>query len=231
MRIKAIRGARCAPARCAPSDGADRPPLESMGASGRPARTESPRVAGSCHTFSACAKKIRTMRYGGFFKFRELATCRVCGETFRPVRFDAITCTDTCRKRLQRGGAFAYLADLSPMERRAERKRHALHDQTIDSTRKVMAERRERLRLDPNRPLRVQKRQQAAERKRVAEEVARQQRRARAKLDMEQQRPRNDNLGMVVVGAIMLFVKQRRNASAPRRSQRCWTCQSTIRLS
>jgi hypothetical protein len=151
------------------------------------------------------------MRYGGFFKFRESATCRVCGETFRPVRFDAITCTDTCRKRLQRGGAFAYLADLSPMERRAERKRHALHDQTIDSTRKVMAERRERLRLDPNRPLRVQKRQKAAERKRVAEEVARQQRRARAKLDMEQQRPRNDNLGMVVVGAIMLFVKQRRN--------------------
>ena len=91
------------------------------------------------------------MRYAGFFKFRD----RVCGELFRPVRFDAITCTDTCRKRLQRGGAFAYLADLSPKERRAERKRHALRDQTITSTRKAMAERRDRLRLAPNRPLRA----------------------------------------------------------------------------
>jgi hypothetical protein len=145
------------------------------------------------------------MRYAGFFKFRD----RVCGELFRPVRFDAITCTDTCRKRLQRGGAFAYLADLSPKERRAERKRHALRDQTITSTRKAMAERRDRLRLAPNRPLRARKRRQVVERKKIAEEVSRQTL-AQAKLEQHQQRPRNDNcrIGMVVVAAIKLVCQR-----------------------
>jgi hypothetical protein len=36
--------------------------------------------------------------------------CRVCGQQFRSPRVDAFTCSDTCRKRRQRGGDLAYLA-------------------------------------------------------------------------------------------------------------------------
>jgi hypothetical protein len=37
--------------------------------------------------------------------------CRVCGQRFVSARSDAIVCSDTCRKRRQRGGDLAYLTD------------------------------------------------------------------------------------------------------------------------
>jgi hypothetical protein len=39
--------------------------------------------------------------------------CRVCGQRFTPKRFDALTCTSTCRQRLRRGGDGEYLKALS----------------------------------------------------------------------------------------------------------------------
>jgi hypothetical protein len=41
----------------------------------------------------------------------------------------------TCRKRLQRGEAFAYFAGLSADQRRAEREYHAAREHLIDSKR------------------------------------------------------------------------------------------------
>ena len=58
-------------------------------------------------------------------------TCRVCGLAFRSRRFDAITCSSTCRQRLRRGQALAYLAGLSKAMQTAERKKHAALDGEI----------------------------------------------------------------------------------------------------
>jgi hypothetical protein len=76
-------------------------------------------------------------------------TCRVCGLSFRSRRFDAITCSSTCRQRLRRGQAFTYLAGLSQREQAAERKRHAtfdahiaLHREWMGIVRKNRAEKR-----------------------------------------------------------------------------------------
>jgi hypothetical protein len=50
---------------------------------------------------------------------------------FMPSRRDQITCSSTCRQRLRRGGAFAYLADLPLRERKVERRYHAALDRDI----------------------------------------------------------------------------------------------------
>lgn len=50
--------------------------------------------------------------------------CRVCGETFRPSRYDQETCTDRCRQRRHRGGDLAYLAGLDPVMAKVRRARH-----------------------------------------------------------------------------------------------------------
>jgi hypothetical protein len=52
-------------------------------------------------------------------------------------RRDQITCTATCRQRLHRGGAFAYLADLSPREQKRARRYHANVDWHIADCRQV----------------------------------------------------------------------------------------------
>jgi hypothetical protein len=85
-----------------------------------------------------------------------------------------------------------------------------------------MAERRDRLRLAANRPLRAQKRQQVVERKKIAEEVSRQTL-AQAKLEQHQQRPRNDNcrIGVVVVAASSCLSKSVAMISAQRPLQSC----------
>jgi hypothetical protein len=67
-------------------------------------------------------------------------TCRVCGLRFRSRRFDAITCSSTCRQRLRRGQAFAYLEGLPKGQQKAERKRHAALD-------KLIAEHRARMKI------------------------------------------------------------------------------------
>jgi hypothetical protein len=48
--------------------------------------------------------------------------CRVCGLRFTPKRFDALTCSSTCRQRLHRGGDGAFLAAL-PRDERADKRR------------------------------------------------------------------------------------------------------------
>jgi hypothetical protein len=68
--------------------------------------------------------------------------CRVCGLDFRPVRFDALTCSDPCRKRRSRGQDLAYLAAMTPEHARARR---FVHEALISDIEKmVIASRRER---------------------------------------------------------------------------------------
>jgi hypothetical protein len=62
---------------------------------------------------------------------RQIETCRVCGADFRPVRFDALVCTPTCAKRLQRGGALAYLEGEPARSQRAARACHDARDEAI----------------------------------------------------------------------------------------------------
>ncbi len=68
--------------------------------------------------------------------------CRVCGRDFTASRFDALTCTSTCRQRLRRGGEFAYFAGLSKRQQRLEREMHdaygrhkAAHKEAVAATR------------------------------------------------------------------------------------------------
>ena len=70
--------------------------------------------------------------------------CRVCGLDFRPVRFDALTCSDPCRKRRSRGQDLAYLAAMSPDQARARGFVHEALISEIDIRKMVLASRRER---------------------------------------------------------------------------------------
>jgi len=69
--------------------------------------------------------------------------CRVCGQSFCPVRFDALTCSDTCRRRKSRGADLAYLASLPPDQARARRMVHDADESTIFIARMAGASRRE----------------------------------------------------------------------------------------
>jgi hypothetical protein len=70
--------------------------------------------------------------------------CRVCGLDFRPVRFDALTCSDPCRKRRSRGQDLAYLAAMSPEQSRARGFLHEALISDIEIRKMVIASRRER---------------------------------------------------------------------------------------
>jgi predicted nucleic acid-binding Zn ribbon protein len=70
--------------------------------------------------------------------------CRVCGLDFRPVRFDALTCSDPCRKRRSRGQDLAYLAAMAPDQARARRSVHEALISDIEIRKMVIASRRER---------------------------------------------------------------------------------------
>jgi hypothetical protein len=69
--------------------------------------------------------------------------CRVCGLPFQPARFDALTCSDTCRQRRHRGLDLAYLAELPPDQARFRKNLHATIDDEIAIQRMVSASRRE----------------------------------------------------------------------------------------
>ena len=69
--------------------------------------------------------------------------CRVCGQQFRPVRFDALTCSTTCRMRKTRGADLAYLATLPPDQAGARRMLHDTIDFEIATARDVGASQRE----------------------------------------------------------------------------------------
>jgi hypothetical protein len=70
--------------------------------------------------------------------------CRVCGLDFRPVRFDALTCSDPCRKRRSRDQDLAYLAAMSPEQARARGFLHEALISDIEIRKMVIASRRER---------------------------------------------------------------------------------------
>ena len=69
--------------------------------------------------------------------------CRVCGQPFRPVRFDALTCSTTCRMRKSRGHDLAYLTALPPDQARIRRSVHEVLDSDIAVARMVGASQRE----------------------------------------------------------------------------------------
>src|SRR5260370_18325341 len=55
---------------------------------------------------------------------RRSRPCRVCGTVFRPERWDALTCSDTCRSRRGRGQGLAYVADLPQAQQAANPELH-----------------------------------------------------------------------------------------------------------
>jgi hypothetical protein len=69
--------------------------------------------------------------------------CRVCGQPFQLVRFDALTCSTTCRIRKSRGLDLSYLAALPPDQARARRMLHYAIDSDIFIARMAGASRRE----------------------------------------------------------------------------------------
>jgi hypothetical protein len=87
-------------------------------------------------------------------------TCRVCGLRFRSRRLDAITCSSTCRQRLRRGQAFAYLEGQDKRQQKAERKRHEALD-------KLIAEHRARMKVVRARRAEKRARKQARSDQRV----------------------------------------------------------------
>jgi hypothetical protein len=69
--------------------------------------------------------------------------CRVCGQPFKPVRFDALTCCGTCRTRKSRGGDLSYLTALPADQASVRRTIHEAVDFEIATSRDVGAARRE----------------------------------------------------------------------------------------
>jgi hypothetical protein len=128
-------------------------------------------------------------------------TCRVCGMDFPATRPHAITCTDTCRQRLKRGQAFAYLAGLSKPEQRAQRRYHDAVDAHIAAGKEAVAATREYRDLK-----RAQRQKQTdKERERIVAEIV-----GRAYLT-EQKKQREHATCKTAASVLMLFAKERRN--------------------
>jgi hypothetical protein len=132
--------------------------------------------------------------------------CRVCGMNFTAPRFDAKTCSSTCRSRLRRGGDLAYLndPDLPGGRKRAARAMHAAYDEEKAAHRELVAE--IRARREERRRLKQQKVEQ--ERQRFIDEIT-----GRAQRELQQRQEaqrRRQQLGGVA-GCITLFAKERRN--------------------
>ena len=127
--------------------------------------------------------------------------CRVYGRDFASRRVDAITCTPTCRQRLSRGQAFAYLAGLSKREQKVHREMHAGYDRLIASVKRRNAFLKD---------LRAEKRAEKQERERQRQlpqtfaDIGFQYVR---EPQLEQQRW----LRIAVTGAIPFLVKEQRN--------------------
>jgi DNA polymerase III epsilon subunit-like protein len=69
--------------------------------------------------------------------------CRVCGQPFRPARFDSVVCSDTCAKRKYRGGDLAYLATMPDYLADARRFLHEADLDAIATARAVAVSQRE----------------------------------------------------------------------------------------
>ena len=79
-----------------------------------------------------------TNRWGTAMKTVSLC-CRVCGRYFPASRFDALTCSSTCRQRLRRGQDLAYLNGLPERQQQVEREMHAANDRLIAAHRNAVA--------------------------------------------------------------------------------------------
>ena len=129
------------------------------------------------------------------------AVCRVCGMDFVSPRCDAITCTDTCRQRLKRGQALAYLATLSKSEQRVFRRYHVARDATIAAHKAAVAATRQHRDLGRAH----QRRESERERERLVAEIV-----GRGYI-AEQKRKREQSMRSTAAGLLKLFVQQRRN--------------------
>jgi hypothetical protein len=127
--------------------------------------------------------------------------CRVCGVRFRAPRFDAVTCSSTCRQRLRRGHDLAYLAGLTVREQRAERRRQEIVDEWRKAEKKWNAGRR--VAREGNRNKR-QARAKIEHERIVAEIVGR----AQLKVMREEQEQAARKSAAAV---LKLFAEQRRN--------------------
>jgi hypothetical protein len=67
--------------------------------------------------------------------------CRVCGEPFQAKRFDALTCTSTCRMRRHRGQDLVYLDTMPAALAGARRFVHEAHRGAIATARAIRASR------------------------------------------------------------------------------------------
>jgi hypothetical protein len=128
--------------------------------------------------------------------------CRVCGRDFVAPRFDAKTCTPTCRQRLRRGGDLAYLAGLGKRQQRAERKMHADWDGTKVEHRDYVAATRA-----GRRQLRELKAKEEHERL-LNQIVGAAYRKVK---EREHRREHRERVGIAVAGVLKLFAEQRRN--------------------
>jgi hypothetical protein len=129
------------------------------------------------------------------------AVCRVCGMDFVSPRCDAITCTDTCRQRLKRGQALAYLATLSKSEQRVFRRYHVARDATIAAHKAAVAATRQHRDLERAH----QRRESERERERLVAEIV-----GRGYI-AEQKKRREQAARSTVASVLMLFAKERRN--------------------
>jgi SLT domain-containing protein len=124
--------------------------------------------------------------------------CRVCGMTFTAPRWDARTCSTTCRSRLHRGGDLAYLAGLTAKQQRLERIMHDTRTEWIATYREAAV---------ANREARRARRQQQIE-QRNADFLAMAVGRA---VIAEQKRRQEQGTLATVAGILQVFVRERRN--------------------
>jgi hypothetical protein len=136
--------------------------------------------------------------------------CRVCGTEFFAPRRDALTCTSTCRQRLHRGGTFAYFANLTAKQQRAQRELHDANDAALAAHKGAVA---------ATRALRDLKRMQRLKRaERVQRQVKAEQERERLLAEFTgrayiaaEKKKREQGLLAIVASVLKLFAKQHRN--------------------
>ena len=129
-----------------------------------------------------------------------VATCRVCGNRFPVVRGDAKTCSSTCRSRLRRDQAFAYLERLSAKERKAEMAYHDAHDRVVAAVKEAKTAREK-----------VRELNRAARRKRTLIQVLGLGQ--LAALEQEEKR-RQQKVAGTVAGVVKLFAQEGRELTA-----------------
>jgi hypothetical protein len=144
-----------------------------------------------------------------------LLLCHVCGRNFTASRFDARTCTSTCRQRLRRGQEFAYLAGLTKRQQHAGRKMHAVYDE-LKAARKDHVAARRKAREAKREAVRQQERERtiaelASKITALANFAALLRGREQFKKLREEQEQQRQRMRDLVAGVLKLFDQQWRN--------------------